>query len=143
VKKITALMLVIGLVNAPAVFAQEAAQISSALSSAPSNTQKVKANDNFVTLNFTNIDIGALVKVMSELTRRNFLLDEHVTGKVTLMTPNRISPDEATKYSFQPLRSRASPQSKTARSLESFPPRRLARVGLKYSRTVPPQEKAT
>jgi len=95
VKKITALMLVIGLVNAPAVFAQEAAQISSALSSAPSNTQKVKANDNFVTLNFTNIEIGALVKVMSELTRRNFLLDDHVTGKVTLMTPNRISPDEA------------------------------------------------
>ena len=94
-KKLTALALVIGLVNAPAGFAQEAAQVSSALSSAPSDTRKLRASDDFVTLNFTNIDIGALVKVMSELTRRNFLLDDHVTGKVTLMTPNKISPDEA------------------------------------------------
>lgn len=94
-KKITALLLVIGLVNAPAVFAQEAAQISSALGSAPSGTKEIKASDNYVTLNFTNIDIGALVKVMSELTQRNFLLDEHVVGKVTIMTPNKISPDEA------------------------------------------------
>jgi general secretion pathway protein D len=95
VKKITALLLVIGLVNAPAVFAQEATQISSALSSASSDTKKFKARDDYVTLNFTNIDIGALVKVMSELTQRNFLLDEKVTGKVTLMTPTKISPDEA------------------------------------------------
>jgi general secretion pathway protein D len=32
---------------------------------------------------------------MSELTRRNFILDERVVGKVTLMTPTRISPEEA------------------------------------------------
>ena len=32
---------------------------------------------------------------MSELTRRNFILDERVAGKVTLMTPTKISPDEA------------------------------------------------
>jgi general secretion pathway protein D len=54
-----------------------------------------KAGDNFITLNFTNIDIAALVKVMSEFTRRNFILDERVTGKVTLMTPTKISPEEA------------------------------------------------
>jgi general secretion pathway protein D len=41
------------------------------------------------------IYIGALVKVMSELTRRNFILDERVTGKVTIMTPTRVSPGEA------------------------------------------------
>ncbi len=85
----------IGLVNAPAVFSQEAAQISSALSSTPSETKKTRASEDYVTLNFTNIDIGALVKVMSELTRRNFLLDDHVTGKVTIMTPIKISPEEA------------------------------------------------
>ena len=32
---------------------------------------------------------------MSELTRKNFILDERVVGKVTLMTPTRISPEEA------------------------------------------------
>lgn len=51
--------------------------------------------DNYVALNFTNVDISALVKVMSELTRRNFILDEKVTGKVTIMTPTRITPEEA------------------------------------------------
>jgi general secretion pathway protein D len=54
-----------------------------------------RTGDNFITLNFTNIDIAALIKVMSEFTRRNFILDEKVTGKVTLMTPTKVSPDEA------------------------------------------------
>ena len=58
-------------------------------------SRRPKSDDDYVTLNFTNIDISALVKVMSELTRRNFILDERVTGKVTLMTPTKISPDEA------------------------------------------------
>lgn len=55
----------------------------------------VKPDDDYVTLNFTNIDINALIKVMSELTQRNFILDENVKGKVTLMTPTKMSPDEA------------------------------------------------
>lgn len=93
-KKTVALLLVIGLVNAPAVFAQETALTPSA-SSGRTNAKNVKANDDFVTLNFTNIDISALVKVMSELTHRNFLLDERVAGKVTIMTPEKISPEEA------------------------------------------------
>lgn len=59
------------------------------------NVPVITTQDNFVTMNFTNVDIGALVKVMSELTRRNFILDERITGKVTLMTPTKISPDEA------------------------------------------------
>lgn len=57
--------------------------------------RKIKSSDDYVTLNFTNIDINALIKVMSELTRRNFILDEKVTGKITIMTPTKMSPDEA------------------------------------------------
>jgi general secretion pathway protein D len=95
VKKLAALLLVIGLVNAPAAFAQEAAQTSPPSAPPQSDSKKSKASEDYVTLNFTNIDIGALVKVMSELTRRNFLLDERVVGKVTIMTPNKISPEEA------------------------------------------------
>ncbi len=122
-KKITALLLLIGLVCAPVSFAENRVVVAQAPSAtvtsspvttmptgsalpgpAPAASQpiseqaalkKVKAGDDFVTLNFTNIDIGALVKVMSELTHRNFLLDERVTGKVTIMTPKKISPDEA------------------------------------------------
>lgn len=57
--------------------------------------KKIRSGQDFITLNFTNIDVAALVKVMSELTRRNFIIDEKVTGKVTLMTPTRISAAEA------------------------------------------------
>lgn len=63
----------------------------------PAQTEPSKSaqGQNYITLNFTNIDISALVKVMSELTRRNFIIDDRVTGKVTIMTPTRISPQEA------------------------------------------------
>ncbi|HUI46538.1 MAG TPA: secretin N-terminal domain-containing protein [Nitrospirota bacterium] len=122
-RKITALLLLIGLVCAPGSFAGNrvvvAQETSTAVKSTPVATmptvsvsteaatavaqpasnqvapKKAKAGDDFVTLNFTNIDIGALVKVMSELMHRNFLLDERVVGKVTIMTPMKISPAEA------------------------------------------------
>ncbi len=93
-KKSAALLFVIGLMCAVAVYAQEKAPAPPSPSS-QTDIKKLKAGDDFVTLNFTNIDISALVKVMSELTRRNFILDERVTGKVTIMTPTKISPEEA------------------------------------------------
>jgi general secretion pathway protein D len=95
VKKSAALLLLIGLVSAPAVYAQEKAPTPPAPPVDLLDIQKIKYGDDYVTLNFTNVDISALVKVMSELTRRNFVLDERVTGKVTLMTPTKISPGEA------------------------------------------------
>jgi general secretion pathway protein D len=76
--------------HAPAVPAHPA-------SSSPGHVEMkdIRSTDDYVTLNFTNIDINALIKVMSELTRRNFILDEKVTGKITIMTPTKMSPDEA------------------------------------------------
>ncbi len=113
-EKLTALLLVIGLMSASASFAQgrqgNPDRPYSAGSAATKNAQagaatatpgdrvelrKIKSTDDYVTLNFTNIDINALIKVMSELTRRNFILDEKVTGKITIMTPTRMSQDEA------------------------------------------------
>ncbi len=118
-KKLAALLLVIGLVSVSPSFARSrrgapdtpaSAGNSTTAPSATKNAQvpagnaapaeqvdlkKIKVTDNYVTLNFTNIEINALIKVMSELTRRNFILDEKVTGKITIMTPTRMSRDEA------------------------------------------------
>ena len=69
--------------------------VVSATSSGQVGLRKIKSGGDYVTLNFTNIDINALIKVMSELTRRNFILDEKVIGKITIMTPTKMSPDEA------------------------------------------------
>ena len=82
----------------PSPSPQEVVQPSLSVPASPAEkTEKTrsKAREDFIALNFTNIEIGALIKVMSELTRKNFILDERVVGKVTLMTPTRISPDEA------------------------------------------------
>ena len=96
--KKTAALLLLGLVTAEVLYAEEPMPLTSTPTGTPSgqiDLQKIKTRDDYVTLNFTNIDITALVKVLSELTRRNFILDERVTGKVTLMTPTKITPDEA------------------------------------------------
>jgi general secretion pathway protein D len=94
VKK-TAALLLAGLVAGQGTYIGSASAASPGEVSAQTDTRRSKTGEDFITLNFTNIDIGALVKVMSELMRRNFILDERVAGKVTLMTPTKISPDEA------------------------------------------------
>ncbi len=94
-RKSAALLLLIGLIIAADASAQTPPPKPTPAPSEQIDIQKIKSADNYVTLNFTNVEINALVKVMSELTRRNFILDERITGKITLMTPTRISPDEA------------------------------------------------
>ncbi len=50
-----------------------------------------------ITMDFNDADLQVLVKFMSELTGRNFILDERVRGKVTIISPSRITVDEAYK----------------------------------------------
>jgi type II secretory pathway component GspD/PulD (secretin) len=57
--------------------------------------EKDQQGRDFVTLNFSNIEIAALAKVLSEMTHRNFLVDERIMGKITVMTPTKLTPDEA------------------------------------------------
>jgi general secretion pathway protein D len=48
-----------------------------------------------VHLNFKDADILQIINLMSELTGRNFLIDEKVRGKVTIIAPQPVSLDEA------------------------------------------------
>jgi general secretion pathway protein D len=48
-----------------------------------------------ITMDFQAVDIAALVKFISELTGKNFILDDRVHGKVTIMSPMKMSIDEA------------------------------------------------
>jgi len=54
-----------------------------------------KASDRMVTLDFNNVDLQTFIKFISELTGRNFVIDEKVQGKVTVISPSKISVDEA------------------------------------------------
>ncbi len=53
------------------------------------------ATDGGVSLDFTDIELTDLIKTISELTGRNFVYDDTVKGKVTVITPERMSRDEA------------------------------------------------
>lgn len=53
------------------------------------------ANGGRVSIDFNNVDLKVLIKFMSELTGKNFILDQKVEGTVTAYSPTPISVDEA------------------------------------------------
>ncbi|MBQ7529671.1 hypothetical protein IJT10_07190, partial [bacterium] len=48
-----------------------------------------------ILLNFENIDLKVLSRMMSELTGRNIIVDEKVKGKLTILSSRPVSIDEA------------------------------------------------
>ncbi|MBI9086947.1 MAG: type II secretion system secretin GspD [Desulfobacterales bacterium] len=51
--------------------------------------------DRFVSIDFNNVDIRVFIKFVSELTGKNFIIDDRVKGKVTVISPEKISIQEA------------------------------------------------
>jgi general secretion pathway protein D len=49
----------------------------------------------FVTIDFNNVDINVFIKFISELTGKNFVIDQRVKGNVTIISPTKISIREA------------------------------------------------
>ena len=48
-----------------------------------------------VVLNFNEVDISTMVKFISDLTGRNFVLDDRVKGKISVFSPSKLSNEEA------------------------------------------------
>jgi general secretion pathway protein D len=55
---------------------------------------KLKKND-LINLDFVNADIAEITKSISELTKRNFILDDQVHGKITIISPKPVTVEEA------------------------------------------------
>lgn len=53
------------------------------------------AQERMVTLNFKDVEIAVLVKLISDVTGKNFVLDERVRGKVTIISPTSLTAEEA------------------------------------------------
>ncbi|MHB8708068.1 MAG: type II secretion system secretin GspD [Desulfuromonadales bacterium] len=67
-----------------------------ALAQEPAANRPIKAGAaNRVTLDFKEIELTDLIHTISELTGRNFLYDETVRGKATLVSPEGMTVDEA------------------------------------------------
>ncbi|GFO59826.1 type II secretion system protein GspD [Geomonas silvestris] len=48
-----------------------------------------------VVLNFTDVDISTMVKFISDLTGKNFIMDDRVKGKISVFSPAKLSNEEA------------------------------------------------
>ena len=64
----------------------------------PGATAKnAKDEPRYVTIDFDNVDIALFIKFISELTGKNFVIDKAVRGNVTIISPTKITVDEAYK----------------------------------------------
>ncbi len=61
------------------------------------NAGETKEAERFVSIDFNNVDINVFIKFISELTAKNFVVDQRVKGKVTIISPAKISVQEAYK----------------------------------------------
>lgn len=87
-----------GGVTAPAVQSTPAApQKTAASAPSPSKAAASEPGGRYVTIDFDSVDIQVFIKFVSEMTGRNFVIDDKVKGKVTVVSPNKISVDEVYK----------------------------------------------
>ena len=49
----------------------------------------------YLSMDFTDVDLPVLIKFMSEQTKKNFIFDERVQGKITIISPRRVTLAEA------------------------------------------------
>ncbi|MFZ3136336.1 MAG: type II secretion system secretin GspD [Thermodesulfovibrionales bacterium] len=48
-----------------------------------------------VTFNFVDVDLAAVTKFISDITGKNFIFDERLKGKITIIAPSKLSVEEA------------------------------------------------
>ncbi|MBN1473940.1 MAG: hypothetical protein JW914_04935, partial [Syntrophaceae bacterium] len=58
---------------------------------------KKQTSPKFVTIDFDNVDIGVFIKFVSELTGKNFIIDDKVRGKATILSPKKIPLEDVYK----------------------------------------------
>lgn len=61
----------------------------------PPSPSGVLASGQKVSIDFNDVDIHLFIKFISEITGKNFIVDQRVKGKVTIISPSQISVDEA------------------------------------------------
>ncbi len=67
------------------------AALSGPAAAAPKSQKKAEK----ITINFVDVELSSIVRIMSELTGKNFIYDESLRGKVTIVAPEKLTVDEA------------------------------------------------
>jgi general secretion pathway protein D len=61
----------------------------------PDRQVTTKGGKQYVTMDFDGVDIKIFVKFIADITHKNFIMDDKVNGKVTVISPRKMSLDEA------------------------------------------------
>ncbi|MBI4654078.1 MAG: hypothetical protein HY752_03695 [Nitrospirae bacterium] len=56
---------------------------------------EIKKSDEKIAFNFVDVEIPAVIKFISEITGKNFIFDERIKGKITIIAPTKLSLDDA------------------------------------------------
>ncbi len=59
--------------------------------------ESARVSDELISIDFNNVDIAVLIKFISDLTGKNMVVDQRVSGKVTIISPDKITVAEAYK----------------------------------------------
>jgi len=62
---------------------------------ADDKTAEQTSTDSGITFNFVDVELPALIKFISEITGYNFVFDEKVKGKITIIAPTKLSVNES------------------------------------------------
>jgi general secretion pathway protein D len=80
---------------APKKSLQDKATQNNAVAQEGEVTKEQEAEARYVTIDFDDVDIALFIKFISELTDKNFVIDKAVKGKVTIISPTKITVEEA------------------------------------------------
>ncbi|MFN5061671.1 MAG: type II secretion system secretin GspD [Pseudomonadota bacterium] len=69
-------------------------ELAKAQTPAETNEQEI-AKDSNTEINVKNADISAIIRIFSRKTKRNYILDEKVRGKVSIYLPGKVSAEES------------------------------------------------
>ena len=83
--------------TSPIAATKEQGISSNARAGQPAAESATEPSERYVTIDFENVDINLFIKYISELTGKNFIIDKAVRGNVTIVSPTKISVDEAYK----------------------------------------------
>ncbi|MGD9082130.1 MAG: type II secretion system secretin GspD [Desulfobacterales bacterium] len=78
------------------VIAQVAGKTGKTLKFNPASRRN-SDSERFISIDFNDVDLSVFIKFISELTSKNFVVDQRVKGKVTIISPSKISVKEAYK----------------------------------------------
>ena len=69
--------------------------VNAAEEAAPSASEASPEADELIAMDFQEVDLPTLIRFISKITGRNFLFDDRVRGKVTIVAPEKLSVDQA------------------------------------------------